>query len=89
VPREEIESEEEVVRCLMVLFNKRMGNKRMGLSTLEGSANLWPVIARSAMDSSSVYVRTNLLKALTVMVETGNNGLKVVLNALDIVKVRE
>lgn len=42
MPAEEIGAEEEVVKCLMVLFNKETG-----LSTLEGSANLWPVIVVS------------------------------------------
>lgn len=42
VPAEEIGAEEEVAKCLMVLFNKETG-----LSTLEGSANLWPVIVVS------------------------------------------
>lgn len=40
------------------------------------------------MDSTSEYVRCSLLKVLTVMVEIGKDGLKVVLNALDVVKVR-
>ena len=40
------------------------------------------------MDSMSEYVRLSLLKVLTVMVETGAAGLKTVLNALDVVKVR-
>lgn len=41
------------------------------------------------MDSTSDYVRTSLLKVLTVMVELGQNGSKVVLNALDVVKVSQ
>lgn len=40
VPQDEVELEEAVVRCLMVLLNKETG-----LSALSGSANLWPVIA--------------------------------------------
>lgn len=36
----------------------------------------------------SEYVRCNLLKVLTVMLETGKDGLKVVLRALDAVKVK-
>lgn len=42
VPPEEVDVEEELVRCLMVLLNKDTG-----LSALEGSANLWPVLVVS------------------------------------------
>ncbi|CBN78210.1 conserved unknown protein [Ectocarpus siliculosus] len=84
VPPEEVELEEGVVRCLMVLFNKETG-----LSNLEGSSNLWPVIVRSALDSTSERVRSSLLKVLTVMTETGQDGLKVVLNALDVAKAQK
>lgn len=41
------------------------------------------------MDSTSKYVCLSLLKVLTVMVETGKNGFKLVLDALDVVKVSE
>ncbi|CAN0488405.1 unnamed protein product, partial [Ectocarpus sp. 12 AP-2014] len=84
VPPEEVELEEGVVQCLMVLFNKETG-----LSNLEGSSNLWPVIVRSALDSTSERVRSSLLKVLTVMTETGQDGLKVVLNALDVAKAQK
>ncbi|CAM9600608.1 unnamed protein product, partial [Ectocarpus sp. 8 AP-2014] len=84
VPPEEVELEEGVVQCLMVLFNKETG-----LSNLEGSSNLWPVIVRSALDSTSEKVRSSLLKVLTVMTETGQDGLKVVLNALDVAKAQK
>lgn len=40
VPAEEMQAEQGIVRCLMVLLNKATG-----LQTLEGSANLWPVLA--------------------------------------------
>ncbi|CAB1097569.1 unnamed protein product [Ectocarpus sp. CCAP 1310/34] len=84
VPPEEVKLEEGVVQCLMVLFNKETG-----LSNLEGSSTLWPVIVRSALDSTSERVRSSLLKVLTVMTETGQDGLKVVLNALDVAKARK
>lgn len=42
VPVEEVQLEEGLVACLMVLLNKKTG-----LSALEGSANLWPVLAVS------------------------------------------
>lgn len=39
------------------------------------------------MDSTSDEVRTSLLQVLTVTTEIGTDGLRVVLNALDVVKV--
>ncbi|CAN0079976.1 unnamed protein product, partial [Hapterophycus canaliculatus] len=41
----------------------------------------------SAIDSSSNYVRCNLLKLLTIMAESGPSGFETVMNALDHVKV--
>ncbi|CAM9538856.1 unnamed protein product [Scytosiphon promiscuus] len=86
VPPDEVRVEEEVVECLMAIFNK----EGTGLSTLqEGNANLWPVIVRSAVDSTSDLVRSSLLKVLTVMLETRRDGLKVVLGALDVAKAQK
>lgn len=42
----------------------------------------------SAIDSSSNYVRCNLLKLLTIVAESGPSGFESVTNALDHVKVR-
>ncbi|CAN0088763.1 unnamed protein product, partial [Hapterophycus canaliculatus] len=86
VPPDEIRVEEEVVDCLMAIFNKEV----TGLSTLQkGNSNLWPVIVRSAVDSTSDSVRSSLLKVLTVMLETREDGLKVVLGALDVAKAQK
>lgn len=41
----------------------------------------------SAIDSSSNYVRCNLLKLLTIVAESGPSGFETVTNALDHVKV--
>lgn len=41
----------------------------------------------SAIDSSSNYVRCNLLKLLTIVAESGPSGFESVTNALDHVKV--
>lgn len=82
VPEEEVQLEEELVRCVMNLLNRPLG-----LLSLEASAQLLPLLAGSAMDSSSVYVKCNLLKLLTIMAESGASGFESVLNALDYQKV--
>lgn len=40
------------------------------------------------MDSTSSYVRSNLLKLLTILAESGESGFESVMNALDYQKVR-
>ncbi|CAN0249613.1 unnamed protein product, partial [Ectocarpus fasciculatus] len=82
VPEEEVKLEEELVRCVMILLNKPQG-----LMTLEASSDLLPLLARSAIDSCSNYVRCNLLKLLTIVTESGPSGFETVTNALDHVKV--
>ncbi|CAM9332216.1 unnamed protein product [Ectocarpus fasciculatus] len=62
-------------------------NKPQGLMTLEASSDLLPLLARSAIDSCSNYVRCNLLKLLTIVTESGPSGFETVTNALDHVKV--
>ncbi|CAM9427813.1 unnamed protein product, partial [Sphacelaria rigidula] len=84
VPEEEVELEEELVHCVMVLLNKPEG-----LFTLEASSELLPLLAGSAIDSSSSYVKSNLLKLLTIMAESGSSGFESVMNALDYQKVEK
>lgn len=64
--------------------------EEMGLNSLSACAAL---LLRnnqgSAMDSTSSYVRSNLLKLLTIMSASGSGGFESVLNALDNQRVSE